>query len=122
MKSHKLLPIALGFAFGAALNASGQQTTNVPPPHSLTPPAFDLSKLPADLRALLAQFKDQRSTLVATARSLQDALKGATKEQREAILHQFAADNKALIDSQRELARQIRMELRTLRHQRPAGG
>ena len=122
MKSYKYLLLALGLALGAGVNAFGQQTATNLPPVRPNLPAIDLSKLPPDIRALIVQFQSQRATLVETARALMASLQGATPDQRKAILDQFAADNRALLAGQRELARQIRTELRTLRQHRQTGG
>ena len=125
MKSPKLLVIALGLALGSGVHAFGQTSTGgtqPPPPAPFVRPAIDLTKLPPELQALIAQFQGQRATLLATAQALMTQLRNATPDQRRAILQQFAQDNKAALDNQRMLAKEIRDELKTLRHNRPTGG
>jgi hypothetical protein len=76
----------------------------------------------ADVQKLVDQFSAKRDTLIADRQALLNQLKGATAEQRKAILEKMQAQEKELVDAQRALGKQIRDDLRKLRQNQPAPG
>jgi hypothetical protein len=102
------------------------QTTPVTPPAPKLPSAPPASKslppLPADMQKLADQVNAQSAKMLADRQALLNQLKGATEEQRKAILEKLKAQEKDLLDAQRALGKQIRDDLRKLRPTQPPGG
>ncbi|MEI6107515.1 MAG: hypothetical protein WCR49_10935 [Opitutae bacterium] len=118
MNTSKKLLLAAAFALTACLNGFGQ----VAPPPSHPAANIDLSKLTPEMRALVTQLQSQAVQLRGIADTLRAQLKDKTADQRKAIIDQFRKDNAAVIDAQRELAKQIRAEMKQLRDQRKGTG
>lgn len=119
MNTSKKILLAAGLALFAGVSAYSQATTVVPVPR---PAAGFFANLPADLKALLVQAQANRVELRGFATALRADLAGKTEAERRAIIEQFRAAHSGLIGDQRDLARQIRTEMRQLRQQRRAGG
>ena len=140
----KLLAIAafvaasIGMMAGDSTTPSTAPTTPPvgPPPGGLPPvgPGLgglfvhrpDVSNLPADLQALIQQFKADRDALMASRKALFDSLKGLTRDEVKAAIQAWEAQNKDSLTTERDLAKQIRDQLETLRkehqHLTPPGG
>jgi hypothetical protein len=69
----------------------------------------------ADVQKLIDQFSKQRDAMLADRQKLIDQLKGATDEQRKAILEQMQKQQKDFADAMRELGKQQRDDARKLR-------
>ena len=78
----------------------------------------DVSTLPQELQDLVNQFRDQRAQFLAERKAMFDQLKDLTAEERKAKLEELRTQTRDELKAQRELAKQIREELRTLREQR----
>ena len=85
-------------------------------------PAAKEKPATADVQKAMDQFSAKRDAIIAGRQALIDKLKSATAEQRQAILAQMQAQQKDLLETQRELGKQIRDELRKLRQSQPVGG
>jgi excinuclease UvrABC helicase subunit UvrB len=72
-----------------------------------------------ELQKLVDQFAKQRDSLLADRAALLEQLKNATADQRKALIDKMEAQQKDLVESQRELAKRIRDEMRKLRETRP---
>ena len=124
MKAFSLIKPFLVAVLAASAGLCAAQTT------SSTPPAVkpaDVAKLAgpsqsADVQKLVDQFSAKRDTLIADRQALVNQLKGATAEQRKAILEKMQAQEKELVDAQRALGKQLRDELRQLRQNQFVGG
>jgi Spy/CpxP family protein refolding chaperone len=125
----KIFAIA-ALIFGAAsLSADTTTPPTVPPPPANRPPPsgvglgglfnhkVDISKLPADLQALITQFQTQRDVLMAARKALFDSLKGKTEAEKQALIAAFKDANKDAIAAEKALAKQIRDELKALRQE-----
>jgi hypothetical protein len=73
------------------------------------------------VRTLLQDFATKREQYIAERKALIEKLKTATDAEKKQILDQLKADQQARIDEQRELAKQIRDELKKLREARKSG-
>ncbi len=118
MKNLKLFTILAGLVAFAFTGSAYAQDARPQLPSGPRLPKVDVSKLPTDLQALVSQFRDQKKSLHELSAALREQLKNATREERKALLDQFAADNADAIAAQKDLAKQIRQELRALREQR----
>jgi hypothetical protein len=122
MKTPSKIVFAAGLVLAAATTGRSQAaTTPVTPPPSSTV-TIDPSTFPPDLRDLIKQLEADRDELRTLTAALRDELQGKTPEQKAKIIEQFRQANLKLIDAQRELARQIRIEIRLLRQQRKGTG
>lgn len=110
-----------------AVTAVGLSAQTTPPPDRSMPNGLgmglfnkrvDVSKLPADLQALVAQFRDQRHSFLEQRKALFEEMKAMTDEQRKARMEELRSQNKDALVAQRQLAKQIRDELRKLRESR----
>lgn len=110
----------LGVSFASAQSTTGAAPTP-PVPVIKNQPA--LPPLPADLQALVDQFKTQRTAIMAASKALLDALKAAPDSAaRKALLDAFKAQNADLITQQRDLAKTLRDDMRALRKTKTPGG
>jgi len=124
VKASSLQKLLLAAIIAASVGLSAAQT--IPP----APPAVkptEVSKLAtvqvtADVQKLINQFSAKRDTLIADRQALLNQLKGATAEQRKAILEKMQAQEKELVDAQRALGKQLRDDLRQLRQDQVATG
>ncbi len=118
--SVKNILLAAGLAGVCVLSAPAQTTT----PPATTPPTVKpaLPPLPPAIQALVDQFKTNSAALIAARQAVIAQLKGATPDQRKAIIAALQAQNKDLIAQQRALAKQIRDQLRALRKAQKPGG
>jgi Skp family chaperone for outer membrane proteins len=115
----KLLTLVLSvLAFNGALLA--QPTT--PPAARPALPTLPKITLPADLQALIQKFDAQRDVILAQRRADLEKLKNATAAERAKLLSDMKAKGMELSAEQRELARNIREELKKLRAARKTGG
>ena len=120
VKASSLIKLFLAAVFAAGASLGAAQTT------SSTPPA-DAAKLAGtaqstDVQKLINQFSAKRDALIADRQALVNQLKGATAEQRKAILDKMQAQEKELVDAQRALGKQLRDDLRKLRQDQLATG
>lgn len=118
----KLLTLVLSvLALNGALLA---QSTTAPAAPAARPAMPTLPKitLPADLQALIKQFDAQRDAILAQRRADLEKLKNATEAERAKLLADMKAKGMSLSAEQRELARNIREELKKLRAARKTGG
>ena len=126
--------LLVGLTTGAV---QAQGTTATPPngrpavlPPAGVPPASALigqlrghgGQLPPEVGALLERFRAQSEALLAERRVLLSGMASATVEERQAAIAALRELQKGLAVEQRELARQVREELRTLREARRNGG
>ena len=124
VKASSLKKLLLAAILVASVGLGAAQT--IPP----APPAVkptEVSKLAtvqvtADVQKLINQFSAKRDTLIADRQALLNQLKGATAEQRKAILEKMQAQEKELVDAQRALGKQLRDDLRQLRQDQVATG
>ena len=118
----KIILFILFAATGAGLLAQSEPPADKPMPNGLGIGLFnkrvDVSTLPQELQDLVNQFRDQRAQFLAQRKAMFDQLKGLTAEERKAMLEQLRTQTRDELMAQRELAKQIREELRTLREQR----
>lgn len=70
------------------------------------------------LKALVEQFQAQRATIMAERKTLMDSLKGLTKEQAKEAIKAWEETHRTELAANRELAKQIRDQLRQLREDR----
>ena len=118
----KILTLALPLlALNGALLA--QPTTTAAPAAPSTSarptmPTMPKITLPADLQALIKQFDAQRDAMLAQRKADLDKLKNATEAERAKLLADMKAKGMELSAEQRELARNIREELKKLRDAR----
>ena len=120
MNTSKKIALAAALALSVCVGSYSQTPPVAPPvaPVAPRPPVkIDLSKLSPEMQAMVTQLQAQAASLHAVADALRDQLKDKTAEQRKAIIDQFRKDNAALIDAQRDLAKQIRAEMKLLREQ-----
>jgi hypothetical protein len=120
VKASSLNKLFLAAVLAASAGLGAAQTT------PSTPPA-DVAKLAGaaqstDVQKLINQFSAKRDTLIADRQALVNQLKGATAEQRKAILDKMQAQEKELVDAQRALGKQLRDDLRKLRQDQLATG
>lgn len=73
------------------------------------------------VRALIQNFREQRENYLKERQALLERLREAARADREALINEWRAFNRDNLEAQRELAREIREQLRQLR-QRPPGG
>jgi len=124
VKASSLNKLFLAAVLAASVGLCAAQT----PPS--TPPAVkpaDAAKAagasqPADVQKLIDRFSAKRDTLIADRQALVNQLKGATADQRKAILEKMQAQEKELVDAQRALGKQLRDDLRKLRQDQLVGG
>ncbi|MEI7553306.1 MAG: hypothetical protein WCL24_13355 [Verrucomicrobiota bacterium] len=124
MNTSKKIALAAALALSVCVGSYSQTPPVAPPvaPVAPRPPVkIDLSKLSPEMQAMVTQLQAQAASLHAVADALRDQLKDKTAEQRKAIIDQFRKDNAALIDAQRDLAKQIRAEMKLLREQHKTG-
>ena len=124
MKTSKKIALAAALALSVCVGSYSQTPPVAPPvaPVAPRPPVkIDLSKLSPEMQAMVTQLQAQAASLHAVADALRDQLKDKTAEQRKAIIDQFRKDNAAVIDAQRDLAKQIRAEMKLLREQHKTG-
>jgi hypothetical protein len=74
-----------------------------------------------EVRALIQSFRDQREAYLRERQALLERLRNSARQDREALITEWRTFNRDNLDAQRELAREIREQLRQLR-QRPPGG
>jgi type IV secretory pathway VirB10-like protein len=77
---------------------------------------------PADVQALVDQFKTQRDQALASRQALLDQLNKATDKERATILKQLESQQKDFLDAQRALYKQLRDDMRKQRASLPPGG
>ena len=123
MKASSLKKPFLVAVLAASVGLCAAQTTSPAPP--AVKPA-DVAKSvgaakAADVQKLIDQFSAKRDTLIADRQALVNQLKGATADQRKAILEKMQAQEKELVDAQRALGKQLRDELRKLRQDQLVG-
>ena len=77
----------------------------------------------SDIQKLVEQFAKQRDTMLTDRQKLLDQLKGATEEQRKAIIERMQQQQKDFAEAMRELGKAQRDEARKLRENsgRPGG-
>jgi len=119
----KKIIILIALAVGATgLLAQDAPPADRPMPNGLGLGLFnkrvDVSSLPADLQTLVTTFREQRATFLAERKAMFDQLKDMTAEERKAALEQLRTQIRDELQAQRDLARQIREQLRTLREER----
>jgi hypothetical protein len=124
MKVSSLKTPLLAAIFAASVGFCAAQT--IPPAPQPVKPT-ESSKLAtvqvtADVQKLINQFSAKRDTLIADRQALVNQLKGATADQRKAILDKMQAQEKELVDAQRALGKQLRDDLRKLRQDQLATG
>ena len=95
-------------------NSSGMTT----PGHS----GAGMAAMPADMQGLMQQMGEQHTVLMTTAHDLMAKLRTASDADRQKLLGEFAKNQGAMMDQQRELAKQIRDEMHKLRDQHRSGG
>ncbi len=76
------------------------------------------ANLPTDVQQLVNQFREGRDALLAERRAVLATLGDASEEEIRAALDELRQSHRAEIATQRELARQLRKELRQLRRDR----
>lgn len=81
---------------------------------------FDLSKLPASLQAQVQQWRDNASTLRADIQALRQKFESMTAAERKQAWETFRSTHADLIASQRDLAKEIRTQMKALREQKTA--
>jgi hypothetical protein len=123
VKASSLKKLLLAAILAASVGLGAAQTTPSTPP--AVKPA-DVAKVAgaaksADVQKLVDQFSTKRDTLIADRQALVNQLKGATADQRKAILEKMQAQEKELVDAQRALGKQLRDELRQLRQDQLVG-
>jgi len=127
----KTLTLAAALLAGStglfAQSAGTPSTPGTPPARPTGPLGGGLltprpGALPTEVQAMIRQFDAQRETLLAQRREELAKLLAATAEKREAMLAEMHKNQAARQDQQRELARKIREELKTLREARKNGG
>jgi hypothetical protein len=108
----------------ASVGLCAAQTTSSAPPAVKPADVAKLAGAPqsAVVQKLVDQFSAKRDTLIADRQALLNQLKGATAEQRKAILEKMQAQEKELVDAQRALGKQMRDDLRKLLQNQPAAG
>lgn len=88
------------------------------PPHTVNENASDRAKA---VQGVLQKFDAQRDAMAAERKVLLDKLQAAkTDAERKAILDQLKVEQKANIDEQRALGKEIRAELKKLRDTKAA--
>jgi hypothetical protein len=117
----KVLSLTIGLGF-TSLFASGTDDTKTATPPTTTPPTVTPHKMPDSVKALVDQFKTQRATLVEARKAALEAMKNMTEAERKAALQALFEANKALLASQRDLAKQIRDAIRAERKARQTTG
>ncbi len=90
-------------------------------PDAMRLPGYE--NLPTEVQDLVNRFQQQRQDWVANRRQLLARLQDMTAEEREAAIAELRELQRTQVREQRELARQIRDEMRELRNaRRRAGG
>ncbi len=124
-----LIPKTLTLAAALLAGSTGlfAQAAGTPPVRPTTPVGMGLNMprpgaTPTEVQTMIRQFDAQREALLAQRRVELAALLAATAEQRAALLAKMHESQAARQDQQRELARKIREELKTLREARKNGG
>lgn len=123
VKASSLKKPFLVAVLAASVGLCAAQTTPSTPP---APKPADVAKSvgaakSADVQKLIDQFSAKRDTLIADRQALVNQLKGATADQRKAILEKMQAQEKELVDAQRALGKQMRDEFRQLRQDQLVG-
>ena len=124
MKASSLKKLFVAAVLAASAGLCVAQTNPSTPP---AVKAADVAKAAgasqsADVQKLVDQFSAKRDTLIADRQALVNQLKGATADQRKAILEKMQAQEKELVDAQRALGKQLRDEMRKLRQDQLAVG
>jgi len=81
-----------------------------------------MTAMPAEMQDLMKQMGAQHDALMTTAHQLMGQLATASAADRQKILDEFAKNQAAMMDQQRDLAKQIRDEMHKLRDQHKPGG
>jgi hypothetical protein len=123
MKAMKILAIMGAICCSLLLsNAVRAQGTNTAPSAASSatakPPVVVLpstGKLPADIRALLADFEAARDRYEANRTALLEKLQGATAEQREAVRAQLQTDRAQYLAEITEFRKQLSAEVANLK-------
>jgi hypothetical protein len=107
----------LAFAVSGLAQTTPPTTTppTTPPGRPTTPPGI-INR--TEVQARIAGFQEARDKALAERKALIEQLQGKTETERAAILSQLREQHAA----QRELARQIRDQLRAVREERRKGG
>ena len=108
--------------FAQSTTAPAAPTAPTPPTSRPAMPTLPKIALPADLQNLIKQFDAQRDAFLAQRKADLDKLKNATEAERAKLLADMKAKGMELSAEQRELARNIREELKKLRAARKTGG
>ena len=89
-------------------------------PHTPNEHASDVAKA---IQAALQKFDATRDQFIADRKALLDKLAAATtEEEKKAVIDQLKADHQAEKDARKQLGKEIRDELKSLRQQRKNGG
>lgn len=78
--------------------------------------------LPTEVQALVNRFQEQRQEWIANRQQLLDCMQDMTDEERAAAIAELRELQREQVRQQRDLARQIRAEMRALRNARRNGG
>ena len=114
-----LIILAVG---AAGLAAQSEPPADRPMPNGLGMGLFnkrvDVSTLPAELQAMINQFREQRAAFLQERKMLFEELKNMTEEERRVRIQELRAQTREALMEQRQLAKNIREELRRLREER----
>ena len=118
----KLITLIILAVGSTSLIAQDAPPTDRPMPNGLGMGLFnkrvDVSSLPEDLQTMVNTFREQRASFLAQRKALYEQLRNATQEEREALIEQLRTQTREQLMQQRELAKNIREELRRLREER----
>ncbi len=81
-----------------------------------------MGAMPTEMQDLVKQMGTQHDALMTTAHELMGKLATASAADRQKILDEFSKNQSAMMDQQRDLAKQIRDEMHKLRDQHKTGG
>ncbi|HEX2613209.1 MAG TPA: hypothetical protein VHO02_06435 [Fibrobacteria bacterium] len=115
-----LLSASSVLAQGKSKDPKDPKEPKDPPAHA--GPNENASDNAKAVQLLLKGFKEKRDKVINDRKALIDQLKTASGDERQRILDELRADQKARSDEERALAKEIRDELKKLRDARKNGG
>jgi Spy/CpxP family protein refolding chaperone len=114
--------IRTALVIAVALTGAAQLAAQPMLPSEGRPHPGVFEKMPEEVKALVQQFQQERLALLEDRRTLAEALRNATEEERRLLISQFHESNRERVELQRQLRNQIREQMRQLRDEHRRGG